>query len=75
MISMQLAAHPVTSQFNDFKVGIYIPGTLEALGIPGMDPTQSTGQVTDRLFNAFVKNLSDVSFPYNERCQSSVCHR
>ncbi|XP_078359087.1 uncharacterized protein LOC144643643 isoform X2 [Oculina patagonica] len=76
MISISLAANPITGQFNDVKIGIYIPGTLEMLGVSGMDAApENTAQVMENLFNAFVKHVSDSGIQYKERCQSSVCHR
>ena len=75
MVSTQLAATPMCPQYNDLKIGIYIPGTLEALGVPGLDPSENLGKLTDRLFNSFVKEVSHVFFAYKERCQSDVCHR
>ena len=74
-ICSQLAAHPIANQFNELKSGIYIPGTLEMLGVDGIDTSpESTAEVTEKLFNSFVKDVSHY-FPYKERCQSYVCHR
>ena len=76
LVSIHLAANPITSPFNKIKAGIYIPGTLDMLGVSGMDAIPgSTVQVMDNLFNIFVKDVSEEFFPYKERCQSTVCHR
>ena len=76
LVSLQLAVTPMTGQFNQLKAGIYIPGTLETLGVSGMDAApESTAQVTDHLFNSFMKDVSENFFAYKERCQSTVCHR
>ncbi|KAL9984021.1 hypothetical protein ACROYT_G006275 [Oculina patagonica] len=75
-VSSQLAATPIFGQFNDVKLGIYIPGTVEMLGGSGMDASpENTAQVMDKLFNAFVKHVSESGIQYKERCQSTVCHR
>ena len=76
LISMQVAANPIVSQFNELKAGILIPGTLERLGVSGMDASpDSTVHVTDKLFNALIKNVSENAIKYKERCQNTVCHR
>ena len=75
IISTQLAVNPITGQYNELKTGIYIPGTLQMIGVPGLDPSESPEKLTDRLFNAFVKDVSNVFNSYKERCQYHVCHR
>ena len=75
LISMQLAANPISGTYAVVRAGIYIPGVLETLGFTGMDPTESPEKLTDHLFNAFVKDVSNVFFSYKERCQYHVCHR
>ena len=75
LISMQLAANPIANQFNELRSGIYLPEALEMLGVDGFDASpESTADVTEKLFNSFVKDVSHY-FPYRERCQSYVCHR
>ncbi|KAL9984027.1 hypothetical protein ACROYT_G006282 [Oculina patagonica] len=76
MISFNVAAHTMASQLNEFKLGIYIPGMLEMLGVSGIDESaKNTAQVMDNLFNTFAKHVGESVIPYKERCQSPTCHR
>lgn len=75
MVCTQLSATPQVDNFNNLKLGLYIPGTLEALGVPGLSPSKSLGKLTDHLLNTFAKDISQVFIPYEERCHNHVCHR
>ena len=75
LISMQVAANPMTGQYNELKAGIYLPETLQMLGVTGLDASENPVKLTDRLFNAFAKDVSTAFFSYKERCQYHVCYR
>ena len=76
LVSSQVAANPIPSQFNKLKAGLHIPGVAKALGIDGITAdTDDHASWTERLFNSFVKGVSSVFIPYDELCHNPVCHR
>ena len=76
LISSQVAANPIPTQANKLKAGIYIPGTIEALGVDGITvDTDDFVSLSERLFNKFTEGVNKALLPYDELCDNPVCHR
>lgn len=76
VVSSQVAANPIPSQFNKLKAGLHIPGVADALGIKGITvDTNDHATWTEWLFNKFVKGVDRVFLPYDQLCHNPVCHR
>lgn len=77
VVSSQVAANPIpASTFNKLKAGLHIPGVMEALGVKGMTvDTDDHASWIERIFNTFIKGVDRVFLPYEELCNSPVCHR
>ena len=76
LVCSQVAANPIPSQINKLKAGLYLPGTLEALGMDGLTAdTDDYASLSDKLFNNAAKAFHRIILPYDELCHNPVCHR
>ena len=76
LVCSQVAANPIPTQVNKLKAGLYIPGTVEALGVDGITvDTDDFVSLSERLFNNFTEGVNKVLLPYDELCNNPVCHR